>query len=1141
MKWTDAQLQTIETRGKNILVSAAAGSGKTAVLIERIKQLMLKDKVDIDRFLITTFTNAASAEMKERLEKAIIDEMKGPNCDRAFLKRQLLLLPSANISTFHTFALEVIKKYFYLTQLEPGFKIGDDTETLILEKSAIDDVFENRFENDYDRFTAFLKKYSSNRNENRLKDNLRGLYKEMRSIPYYFQWAEERISLLNTENPIEALKIDEYIVELCIAAINKAIICFDMASELIENTGLEKLLKKAEEDTEKIRKGINLTCDEKIEGFLRFYKGLKLNQMRAVKDEKEDFDNIKDIVAEYRRQGKKHIEDIYKKYLNRPLEEQNRELSAGYEDTMYMIELIKEMEDVYKAKKLEKNIIDFDDVMHYAVDILNDTKAADEYRMQFKYVFIDEYQDSNMLQETIASKVSSENNLFMVGDVKQSIYKFRLAEPELFKRKYEIYGDEEEVDSIRIDLNSNFRSKRMVTGVVNTVFSRIMEGYDEAAALKCTVDDKYPGGMPELHIIRKKSDENGFYSSSQQEIPYIISLIKENLGQEIYDTKKECYRLVEYKDITVLARNKAVIGEIEKALNDNGIPAYGENTGGYFETVELQVFTNLLKLIDNTRQDIPLISVMRCPIFNFTTEEMATIRISYPEGSYYNAVRLYIEDGDDECLREKTRALIDRINYWKALKNTVPLEELMRTLLYDTGYYDYCNSLPVGSQRTANLRLLVEKATAFEKTNYSGLYGFLSYIDAMKNSNISIGEAKVLGEGENLVKVMTVHKSKGLEFPIVILTSAGRQILPKGNGTSATLHKDFAVALPQVNKAEKWYRKTILQKIHDTRKAQEEYEEEIRILYVAMTRAMDRLLVTGVVKDVEKLQTDKIDAKSYIEMLYDGMEAGKADIIIHNGGEADYSRVRALSSRVRLVGLFNKVENLDDLQADNDEYAYIDKTLSYEYPYSKVEKIKSKYSVTELNKHGMDEVKEIVLSSPGFSHTKGRISASEIGTAMHLVMEKLDFSKAAFEGREYIDGIVEKLHSEGDITDEEKTAINTDNIEAFFKDPIGMRAASSKRLEKEREFIMEKKLDGGTTIVQGVIDCYFEDDDGLVLIDYKNSFVGGKITEEDIIERYRGQIDLYKEALEKAEVKPVQGAYLYMFELKKFIEIEGDL
>lgn len=1135
MRWTKAQQETIEIRDKNILVSAAAGSGKTAVLIERIKQLIINDKVDIDRFLITTFTNAAAAEMKERLEKAIRAQMKEKDADRVFLKKQLNLMPTASISTFHTFALDIMRRYFYLTDLEPGFKIGDEVQISIMRNEAIDKLFEQKFEEDYENFKAFLSKYSSDRNENRIKENIISIYNEMRSVPDYLRWAEMQAELLNSDKPVEAIGLMGFIKTETAKELKAALRYYAKAALLLKEKGMQTLTEKASADCKKLSWITNRAKKtEHLYGeVLEFLQKPGFNQMRATKDEKEKFDIIKDQVSALRKQGKGILDNLIKRYFSRSFEEYEAELKLTSNDTKYLIQLIKEFEIIFKESKREKNIVDFDDVMHYAIDILKDDMAAAEYRDKFRFIFIDEFQDSNMLQETIVQRIAREDNLFMVGDVKQSIYKFRLAEPEIFKRKYALYKQLSEAKSTKIDLNNNFRSKSKIADTVNAVFEDVMDGYDDDAKLYCGVDKAYPGYDTSLHIINSDGG-NQIPDRVHPEIELIKELIEENLGQPIYDVKAGKTRLIEYGDIVVLSRSKSSIGDIERYLNNEGIPAYGENTGGYFETVEVQVFINLLKIIDNTRQDIPLISAMRCPVFGFNARELAEIRIAYREGSFYNAVKKYESEGENETLKDKIAHMMQQLSFWKEIKQTITLGELIRRLLYETGYYDYCSGLPVGHQRVSNLRMLVERAEAFEESNYTGLYGFLSYVEAMNKNSISIGEAKTTGNGKNVVNIMTVHKSKGLEFPVVILMGAGRTIKFRGVGSPAAMHKDLGLSLPFVNKEEKWHRKTLLQRAIEGKKSREELEEEVRILYVALTRSMDKLIVTGTVKDAEKLGDTAGGHKSFLEMMYKPLKKTGQNIIIYEGSD-EYSMTidtSHIEARARITELFERAETeTDEKTADE-----VSKKLSFIYPYSQQENVKSKYSVTELNKGKKNEELDIPLKVPEFAREKHRLNAAEIGTVMHLMMEKLDFGKAFSKGNVYVEQVADKLLADGTIGPDERKVIKTDNISGFFGNDIGKRAALSDRLYKEKEFILLKKVDGVDAIVQGIIDCYFEEDDGIVLIDYKNTYMGNGVSEADIAARYRSQIELYIEAIEAAADKKVKEAYLYLFNLQKFIK-----
>ena len=1164
MQWTEAQAHTIESRGKNILVSAAAGSGKTAVLIERIKQLILQDKVDVDRFLITTFTNAASQEMRERLEQAIRKEMDQPDADRTFLKRQLDLMYKANIGTFHNFALEVMHRYFYLTELEPGFVIGDEIQVSILKKESVDALFETRFEEDFDRFKAFLRKYSGDRNENRLKDNMISLYDELRSVPDYFKWARESAEWLRSDNVLSMTGIAMFLIQAFYDGLGKARRYFVEAADLLADNSVWSLAEKAREDVDRLDSLEEIMSLEPEPGVSRwdeldllFRAGeligdLKFNTMRAAKDEKDDYEAVKETVSVLRKKGKKEIDDLKKKYFSRSRKEAETELKSLFGDTAYLVELLEEFEQIFREKKKEKNMVDFDDVMHYASKILDDPMAAEEYREKFTYIFIDEFQDSNMLQEIIAGKICRENNLFMVGDVKQSIYKFRLAEPEIFRSKYELYKKEEETQSEKIDLNSNFRSKKNVTRTVNTVFEKVMEDYDEDARLHCTAPEEYPGYPTRVTIIDRSDEaelEDGdMLETTDREIATIARIVSENKGQPVFDVKKQVERSVEYRDIVILSRNRHMIPAIEKALNDQGIPAFGENPGGYFESVEIEIFVNLLKVIDNIRQDIPLISVMHSPIFDFTAKELAKIRIAFREGSFYQAIRSYAETPVEVPLQEKVRKMLEQLTYWKQLRRTVSLEELLRVLLYETGYYDYCSGLPVGKQRISNLRMLVEKAATFEESNYTGLYGFLSYIDAMKKNNLSMGEAKTIGENEDVVRIMTVHKSKGLEFPVVILAGAGRTIRFRGSGSSMEMHKDCGIGLPLVNREEGWHKKTLLQRVIEGKKAAEELEEEVRILYVALTRAIDRLEIVGTVKDLDSLDEEQAGKRSFLDMVYAPLKLTGEEICVeHLASEegADELQEAGSSRRHSAKDLMQQLQRTAQRAAayqltaeEQSRMEQIAAGLSYQYPYSDAAKVKSKYSVTELAGGSTVSSDEILLQKPEFTREHEGLTAAQRGSAMHLVMEHLDFAKALEHGGSYIRETVEMLRSTGTLSEQEAKAIRIDQIQGFFAAPTGRRAAQARTLQKEREFILQKDVSGTQAIVQGIIDCFFEEEDGMVIIDYKNSYVGSEAGEEELRQRYGKQLALYKEALEASWGRPVKETWLYLFYLKKFIRAD---
>ncbi len=1139
-EWTDAQLKTIETRNRNILVSAAAGSGKTSVLVERIKQLVITDKTDIDRFLITTFTDAAASEMKERLERAVNSELENPRADRKFLTRQLRLLPSAGISTFHSFCIGIIRRYFYLTDLEPGFGICDEVQAAIMKDKAVNALFEKRFEEDYERFTAFLIKYSSDRNDNRIKTEIKSLYDSLRSIPHYMDWASDKIGRMNTENPCREIGLTALMGKIVAGSLAKAYKCFKDAAEMLNDPSTEKIHSKAMADAEKLQYVYEIASEdyernpERTE-VIDFVSSPSYERMNVSKDEKDAYEDVKEPVTALRKKGKDYVTNLKNSYFSRSMEDFEEELRLNYGDTSYLLELIGEYEELYRSKKHETGVIDYDDVMHYAIGILQNEEAAAELRERFKYIFIDEYQDSNMLQEEIVAGIARDDNLFMVGDVKQSIYKFRLAEPELFMKRARSYRDESVGNSLVIDLNSNFRSKKNITDAVNRVFEQVMDDYHEDAALHCSIDERFPGYKTGIHIIDRGEVKNADIERVDAEAEIAAEIIRDALGTEIYDAKAQKSRNVQFRDIAVLSRGKAEVRDIERYLNNEGIPAYGETGEGYYESVEIQVFLNMLRIIDNMQNDIPLISVMRSVFFGFDVKEMVEIRKENRRGSFYSAVKEYAAGGKNSVVRNKIRNMLEEIALWKEKSRSLPLDELVRMVMYDTGYYDYCSGLPVGNKRISNLRMLIDKAAHFEETSHSGLFGFLGYVEAMKESKSSEAEAKIIGEGEDVVRVMTVHKSKGLEFPVVILTGAGKET-GRGDRSYIPMHKDLGIGLPFINKNEKWRRKTILQKVIVDRKAEENLEEEIRILYVALTRAMDRLEIIGTVSSTEKLP-DIPEKGSYMEMVYPSLkDMDSVDVHFHTDGE-EFEGSGNMHRRRSILHL-SKGE-IERAASDVNAMKELSLRLGYIYPYESQTKVRAKYSVSQLNR------KDDVLSGQPDLYEFNpegikEISAAKAGEVMHLVMEKIDYVRAYSQRKDYITDFCDELVSEGELSEEERMAVNTDEIAAFFESDTGRRAAEASgrgNLFREEEFIFEKNIEGVPAVVQGIIDCRFTENGEIILIDFKNSQLDEYRTEDDIREEYQQQIHLYRDALEAGTGLKVTESYIYLFKLKKFIKI----
>ena len=1161
---------------------------------------MIDEGTDIDRFLITTFTNAAAAEMRERLEKALRDELKKPDADKTMLTRQLSKLPSASIGTFHSFAFDIVRQYFYLIDVEPGFGVADDVQIEIMKREAVDNVFARRYEENTEEFRNFVLKYGGSRNDGTLRDNVLETCKTLGSIHKGIEWAYAKADLLASDDPLTAIGGYRYMAGRILRALNEAEAGYRRAADMANDEPLPLCYEVACGDIEKIedlvqKAQVAFACPEEgLRGAIEAFEGLltafKAGTMKY-KDDGADED-IKGAITKVRTKAREEISGVVKEVYGRPFNEVSEELRGLHADTVYYVGLLEEYYGELTALKAKANVIEFDDALHYAIDILEHEEAADELRERYEYIFVDEYQDSNYLQEEIVEKIARSDNLFMVGDIKQCIYKFRLAEPEIFKARAEAYAAAGDADpdgtaagELLLHISSNFRSKKNVTEPVNTIFGEIMDGYDDAARLHCTAGDEYPGFAPRIHLVVNGEFDEDAPEKNDAEGAVIAEIIRDKLGKQVYDTKKGVMRPLELRDFAVIVRNNKEVEDIERYLLNEGIDAYGESGGKYFETVEVQVFINLLRIIENMRQDVPLISAMKSVVFGFTVEELARIRIAQREGSFSDAVFAYAgldgaagnadgaAAGDvDAVLRAKILSMIRTVDVWKEISRTVPLEDLMKEVLYSTGYYDYCSGLPVGTQRISNLRLIADKASKFEEMSHSGLYGFLRYVESMEASDKTDSEAKVMSESENVVRVMSVHKSKGLEFPVVIFANASKGTTNKNSGGSIRIHRAHGIGLPVINREAHWHRSSLLQKMISGTASDEMLEEEIRILYVALTRAKDSLEIVGTVKNMDKINelAGGTSTKSFLEMMYWPLvDMGITDVEIHDDADALTQSHRQLRhTPQQLYAMASELDN-EELQA------LADARLSYEYPYKSGADIRPKYSVSELNRDAKAAELDLTVSSfdPDLAKRGRALTAAERGTLMHLLMEKVDFAACAAAGgagqsgatggsvRDLLQTTADRLLADDIITAEEYDSLSIDKAAAFFESDIGRRAAAAAkegRLHREKEFVYSMDAselagsrdeagaggnddaadaDDTRTIVQGVIDCFFEEDGAIVLIDYKNSYMGSGRSADDIKAAYAGQIDLYRQALEGATGKKVKEAYLFLFDTGEFVKM----
>ncbi len=1192
MAWTEKQYDAITSRGESLLVSAAAGSGKTSVLVERVTQLILEDRVPLERMLIVTFTNAAAAEMRERIYRSISEKLKDSSLEedhRRFLRRQLNSMGRSHISTFHKFALDIIHDYYQIIDIKPRLAICDPAKQEIIASAAMEELFDSRFAAGDEAFLAFMDAYSGSRSDDNAKNMIRSLHTFLQSLPEPEKWVEELLEKgLGDPAPFE-----EYCCRRAVSQMDRALAYTEAAADEIAD--LPKLNQKLKAECQDLITIRALFEEAGLDEGGRALAALKRQSLRASKDESAVWEGRKPAVAAFRDRAKEALDG-----LKKLLEGFSRESFAAQQEALepYVRELASlcfEFDRLYAKRKEKAGSVDFSDIEHFALRILKDEKVAEEYRQSFDWIFVDEYQDSNLVQESLISAISRPDNVFMVGDVKQSIYKFRLAEPEIFIGKYDLIKGGRLPSARVIDLSSNFRSKASVIDFVNYVFERLMTrensglAYDDDARL--IEGAPYTGEglvQPELYIVDMKDredeapeegadeaaasgepeaaeegedsgldDELEELKAAELEALQAVRIIKKYRGTPIYDSKAKCMRPLEYRDMAILMYAVRGTGESwYRILSDAGIPVYLERSEGYFDALEIQVMMNLLRIIDSPEKDLPLLSVMSFPSFGFSADDLAAIRVhSLKESSegrrlpYYKAVRLYSEGGPDEGLKTRCSELLEKLSRWKKEADFSPLSDFIWRLMVETGMLSYSSALPSGRQRLANLRALADKAGAYEAESSAGLYGFVNYIEAIKGK-VDVGEMSLFSEDLDAVRIMTIHKSKGLEFPFVLLAGLGKRLNPGGNSSgTAVFHKDMGISM-QLSDPERYiFAKPFSYRLISSKKEREEREEKLRVLYVALTRARDILVMSGTSRDAVKLLAegrlrmpeDIFSPSNYLEMLVPCLGSVKPNVTPKAALSAEVSASEA--DTAELEKQLTEGFEFDEAQLPV-SLEELKERLAFDMSSAHDIKEKSKYSVSQLaeidrlEKGGREYAP--VFAPPGFVSPVRRLSSTERGTAYHNVMEHLDFTKGPKDAAGIAEYIKE-LAARNVLSPEEAAAVDPAAIEGFFASDIGRRAAAADRLYKEAPFTLRREYKGREILVQGTIDCYFLENGQWVIIDYKSNYIDKNDLEgafEELRLSYLPQLALYREALEKLRGLPVKEAVLYLFGLGRELRIE---
>ena len=1142
MRWNDSQRQAIEERGVNIIVSAAAGSGKTAVLVERILRLIIEDNTSVDQLLVVTFTKAAAAEMKERIGQAIKKAIK-ENEDkekREFLKDQLEILGQAAISTFHAFAMDLIKNYYYMADISPDLKPADDTQGTLMKLEAMDQVFAEGFEMEGNyEFIKLMNHYSSHKNETGIKNSLLGAYDKIMAMEDPFGWLNEKIEVLNGYDYMEILQHQEIypmVVDYYRQQLEKIYQLKSMIVDKLDENGLEILKSKQEPDLEPLALWINqLKNDHSPESFDKVRLGVsvyKFTTLRATKDEKEEYNLIKDEIAGIRSVASDILKGLKVDFPDEDIRDTFKMAKENYSYLKEIQRILESFHERYSNMKLDKNLMDFNDMEHYALKILANEQVQQECRDRFKYIFVDEYQDSNYIQEAIIGKIKRENNLFVVGDLKQSIYSFRLAEPDIFRARYKEYQNEPV--SVKIDLNQNFRCKKNIIDGVNQVFENCMDDYDQAARLHQGVENKAEYDFPVEVIIAEEEmqdqaegqmEELMDIKKAEMEAIIVADRIQQliNSKTKIYDNKKEIERQLEYRDIVILIRSVKTVGDIlQKTLSKRNIPVFLNNNGGYFESTEIALLLNLLDIIDNPYKDIPLISVMYSCVFNFSIDELMSIRKQSKKGSFYQAMSEYRENGPENMLIDKIANMLRKINKWQSEAKFMPLDQFVWKLINESGIYLDAGLKRTGQQRQLNLRTFIDKTKVYLSFGENSIFGLLNYFEMVK-SNIETGPVSLVAKDEDTVQITTIHKSKGLEYPVVIIPSITKNYMRGGSDGLINIDRKIGIAIKTHTK-EGALKDNIVVKMIQNLKKKEQLEEEIRILYVGMTRAKDQLILVGNVKNFQEYLdglVGKLDKTSYLECVAEPALGNKETFRMKVLPKSQLCS--QVESDTNIISNKHTLEKILKEPVAPDQVEKVGEKMTYQYPYIDEFNIRSKYGVTELNrKNGVNYDNEIVVADFSASNTT-QMTGVHFGNIYHTIMEHLDFAMAAEKGRQYIESLIELLYEKGYLTVDEIKVAKVSKFENFITSTIGKRAAEN-ICYKERQFTMNHTINGHDTLVQGIIDCYFEEEDGIVLLDYKT----GKNV-KDTTENYIIQLELYKEALEKSTGKNVKEGWLYFF------------
>lgn len=1210
MAWTNEQQAAIDSRGQTLLLSAAAGSGKTAVLVERIIRRLLDKEypIDITELLVVTFTKAAAAEMRDRIGTALmkaLSETKDPR-----VERQLALLPSAQISTLHAFCQHVIRKYFYTIDLDPAFSIAGEEELNLLRRQVLEDVFLSYYEDDEKASILYplADMFGSDRGDDILMDTVSRMYTYARSLAWPEHWLKEAARAYDVA---PAAVIDDMVWAGPIKDAVRRILEEDarlydgVLYHLRQREAFAPACDTFVAEQAALRQAAQARSWNDLSRFVRAIDFPRLKSLRKLSDDdKAVWERCKKVRDDVKKDVIKTLQAVY---FSATPEEWLDGMRAMKPIMDGLVTLTLDFAKAYGAAKKEKGWIDFSDLEHFCLQILLapdaspehpvPSAAAEELRSQYEEVFIDEYQDTNGVQELITRLVSGEDNRFMVGDIKQSIYRFRLADPTLFLEKYQSFSRDEKAVQRCIDLGRNFRSVPVVLDAVNAVFSRAMTAeaagmdYGEREKLyagrQAPDDERWIGGPVEVDIVPTPSDEEDDGSTAfEKECRFIAGRIGELLASGRMAARKDgTLEPLSYRHIVVLLRSMAGKADVLiQALQEGGIPSYAEQSGGYFAAVEVQVILALLRCIDNPEQDLAMAAVLRSPLVGLDETALAGVRLA-GDGTLWQNLPAFVAslpDGVDE--KEDLQQFMAAFDSWRTYSRRHGVAELLQRLYDDTAYVDFVGAMPGGDVRQANLKALYDRARQYEEAGFRGLFRYLQLMDKMKEDGLDLAPAKVVSEKEDVVRIMSIHKSKGLEFPVVFVADMGKAFNRRDTQDQILFHNRLGIGLKQYDPEWRMSYPTLIWSGIAAQLRWEGTAEEERILYVAMTRARDQLILTGHSSHIDRdwqrwtSRLNPAQAKSYFDWVMPAALApfgAKADADYARPGAAWQDAVwqvriaKAVPAGTVEEGAYDGEPRLEALRRGDltgtPVPSWLDEQLSWQYAYPQAVRTAAKFSVSEVKRRYQelhsDELQDeadlsvpaaaVIPPAPGeddafaalppwLAGEEAAVSGAQRGTALHKALQYI--TPAADQTTATLRREIDAFVRQGLLSREEAKLVYVPVLAAFCQSDIGRRMAESPELHREYPFTvllaggdpLPETETGEQILIQGVIDCLFREDDAWILVDYKSDRLE---TADAFRSRYAVQLALYKRAVEQITHRPVEETYIYSLHLQQEIRL----